>query len=91
MEEKKLVTAYIVKRFEDGTIAVEDAGMEGTETLTDELMYKDIEEVAKVVANKRVENAAYYGAYRFYMDLQARQQAEMAAQAAAAEEKEAAE
>lgn len=85
MEEKKVVTAYVVKRYENGDIDVEDAGLEGTEPMTSEQIYKDIEDVAKLVANKRVENAAYYGAYRFFMDMRAREEAAMA-QAAQAEE-----
>ena len=43
--------------------------------MTSEEIYKDIEEVARIVANKRVENAAFVGAYngtaKFYKDVQA--------------------
>jgi hypothetical protein len=88
MEEnvKKVVTAYVVKRYENGDIDVEDAGLEGTETLQSEQIYKDIEDVARVIANKRVENAAYVGAYRFFNDLRAREEAEARAAMEAAQQ-----
>lgn len=80
-EEKKVVVAYTVFRNEDGSIDVKDAGVEGTTTLSSEEIYKDIEDVAKVIKNKRTENAAYVGAYngvsRFFADMQ-KQQAEAA-------------
>lgn len=74
MEEKKIVVAYTVKRFEDGSIDVVDAGLEGTTTLESEAIYKDIEDVAKVINLKRVENAAYAGVLRFYQNAQAQSQ-----------------
>lgn len=85
MEEKKIVTAYIVKRYENGDIDVEDAKLEGTEPLQSEQIYKDVEEVARVIANKRIENAAYVGAYRFFNDLRAREEAEARAAMEAAQ------
>lgn len=75
MEEKKVVTAYIVKRYDNGDIDVENAGLEGTTELKSEEMYKDIEDVAKVIELKRIENAALAGVYRFYADLERRAQA----------------
>lgn len=74
MEEKKVVVAYTVKRFEDGSVAVEDAKLEGTTEVVDEQIYKDIEDVADMVNMRRIENAAYAGARRFYADLAASQQ-----------------
>ena len=75
VEEKKPVVAYTIKRYEDGSVDGVDAGIEGTEKMTSEEIYKDIEEVARIVANKRVENAAFVGAYngtaKFYKDVQA--------------------
>jgi len=82
-EEKKLVTAYVVKRYENGDVDVEDAHLEGTTELNSEAMYKDIEDVAKIIGLKRTENAAYAGVYRFYADLERRaaEQAQAAQQA----------
>lgn len=78
-EVKKVAVAYTVYRNEDGSIDVHDAGVENTATLTNEEIYKDIEEVAKIIANKRTENAAYVGAYngvsRFFADMQKQQEA----------------
>ena len=82
-EERKIVSAYIVKRFDNGDIDVEDAKLEGTTPLGNEDIYKDIEDVSKTISLKRMENAAFAGVYRFYADLEARAQA--AAQQAAAE------
>lgn len=83
-EEKKIVMAYTVKRFENGDIDVEDAHLEGTTEVASEAIYKDIEDVARVIALKRTENAAYAGVMRFYRDMQAAEQ--QAAAAPAAEE-----
>lgn len=80
MEEKKLVVAYTVYRYEDGSVDVKNAEMEGTNPVSTEEAYKDVEDVAKLIANKRIENAAYVGAYngtaRFYQDVNAAKQAE---------------
>ena len=84
MEENKLVVAYTIKRYANGDVDVEDAKLEGTENITSEEIYKDVEDVARLVANKRIENAAYAGAYRFFAELRAREEA-LAAQAAKAE------
>lgn len=67
--ERKPVVAYIVKRFEDGGINVTNADIEGTTALSSEALYKDIEEVAETIKLKRIENAAYAGARKFYQDL----------------------
>lgn len=81
-EEKKVVVAYTVFRNSDGSVDVKDAGVEGTTTLSSEEIYKDVEDVARIIKNKRTENAAYVGAYngvsRFFADMQ-KQQAEAAA------------
>ena len=79
MEEKKVVVAYTVKRYENGDIDVEDAKLEGTTEVTSEAIYKDIEDVAKVINLKRTENAAYAGVMRFYRDMQAAEAAATAA------------
>lgn len=70
MEEKTLVTAYVVKRYSNGDIDVEDAKLEGTTEMVPAQIYKDIEDVAKTIELKRVENAAYAGVYRFYQSVQ---------------------
>lgn len=84
MEEKKVVVAYVVKRYEDGSVDVEDAKLEETQEMGSEEIFKDIEDVAKLIANKRVENAAYVGAYRgtakFYEDYNAAQVAQAEAE-----------
>ena len=80
MEEKKVVVAYTVKRYEDGSVDVEDAKLEGTEGITSEEIFKDIEGVAEMIETKRVENAAFVGAYngtaKFYQDVNAAKTAE---------------
>ena len=85
-EERKVSVAYTIKRYENGDVDVEHAGIEGTTELTSEGMYKDIEDVARIINLKRVENAAYAGVIRFYQQAQAQ-----AAQAAAEPEAPAAE
>lgn len=80
-QEKRVAVAYVVKRYENGDIDVEDAKLEGTEEVTSEQIYKDIEDVAKVIANKRIENAAYAACYRFYLDLKRAEQAAAVQQA----------
>lgn len=71
MDEKKISVAYIVKRYENGDVDVEHAGIEGTTELSSEGMYKDIEDVARIINLKRIENAAFAGVYRFYQQAQA--------------------
>lgn len=77
-EEKKVAVAYTVYRNADGSVDVKDAGVEGTTTLASEEIYKDIEDVARIIKNKRTENAAYVGAYngvsRFFADMQKQQE-----------------
>ena len=86
MEEKKIVTAYVVKRYDNGDIDVEDAHLEGTSEMTSEQIYKDIEDVSKTIGLKRIENAAFAGVYRFYSDIQ--NQAQAAAEQAKANDAE---
>lgn len=76
MEEKKLVTAYVVKHFDNGDIEVEDAHLEGTTELNSEEIYRDIEQTSTAIAMKRAENAAYMGIARFYDDMARRAAAE---------------
>lgn len=81
-EEKKIAVAYTVKRYEDGSVDVEDAKLEGTQEMTTEQIYKDVEDVAELIKLKRVENSAYIGIRRFYADVQAAQEKAEAEQAA---------
>lgn len=77
MEEKKIVMAYTVKRYEDGSVDVADAELEGVDKCTSEEAYKDIEDVAQMIKFKRYENAAFVGAYngtaKFYQDVNKQQ------------------
>lgn len=82
MEEKKISVAYTVKRYENGDVDVEHAGIEGTTELSSEGMYKDIEDVARIINLKRIENAAFAGVYRFYQQAQAAEAAATEAPAA---------
>lgn len=77
MEETKVVVAYVVKRYENGAIDVENLEVEGAEKLDDEQIYRDIEDVARIIEKKRVENAAYAGVVRFYREVEAAQQAKL--------------
>lgn len=74
MEEKKIVAAYTVMRYEDGSVDVKDAEVEGTTKMESEQIYKDIEDVAKMIELKRIENSTYIGIRRFYADMAAAQQ-----------------
>ena len=69
--EKKVVVAYVVKRYNNGDIDVEDAGVEGTDEVSSEQIYKDIEDVSRIIALKRTENAAYAGVRRFFAEVEA--------------------
>lgn len=69
MEKENVVVAYTIKRLADGGIDVENLGLEGTEQLSDEQIYRDIEDVARIIDKKRVENAAYAGYVRAYNDI----------------------
>ena len=71
MDEKKLLVAYTVRRYEDGSIDVVDAG--GEATVGTEQIYKDIEDVADII---RIENAAYAGISRFYSAVAAQEAAQ---------------
>ena len=73
--ENKVVVSYIVSRFENGDIRVENNPVEGITLLSNEALYKDLEDVAKTIENRRIENAAYRGIYRFYADMEARERA----------------
>ena len=81
--ENKAVTSYVITRFENGDVRVENnTAIEGTTPLSNEGLYKDIEDVAETIKNRRTENAAYRGIYRFYAEMEQREQeAQAAAQA----------
>ena len=81
--EPAVVVSYTITRFENGDIKVENNPVEGAQTLTNEALYKDIEDVADTIHNRRLENAAYRGIYRFYAE---RKQREAQAAAAAAQQ-----
>lgn len=74
MDEKKVLVAYTVRRYEDGSIDVVDAG--GEATVGTEQIYKDIEDVADIIKMKRIENAAYAGISRFYSAVAAQEAAQ---------------
>lgn len=78
--EKEIKVAYVVYRYADGSADVKDAEMEGTERVSNDEIFKDIEDVARLVQLKRVENAAFVAAYngtaKFYQDVNAKQQEE---------------
>ena len=78
MEEKKIVCAYTVKRYEDGSTDVEDAKLDGTTEMKADAIYRDIEEVAKLIEFQRYSNAAYQGIARFYTDAEEARAAEAA-------------
>lgn len=72
-DSKKVAYAYTIIRYANGDTDVEDAKLEGTTEMSSEDIYKDIEEVSKIISIKRVENAAYAGVLRFYQDVERRQ------------------
>ena len=78
--EPKVVVSYIVSRFDNGDIRVENNPIEGITVLNSEALYKDVEDVAETIKNRRIENAAYRGIYRFYADMEKREQAAAAGQ-----------
>lgn len=83
-EAPKAVASYVITRFENGDIRVDNNDqIEGIDVLSNEQLYKDIEDVADIIKNRRIENAAYRGIYRFYAEMEQR---EMAAQQAAMNE-----
>ena len=79
-QTKKVLFAYTVKHNEDGSIDVLDAGLEGVgQTLSSDEIYNQIKDVASKVDLKRIENAAFVGAYngvaRFFQDVNQQQAA----------------
>lgn len=86
--EKKAVVAYVVTRYDNGETKITNYKEEGLELpeLSDEELYRDVEEVAKLIQHKRMEQAAYLGCYRFFQDQERARQAAMAQAAAQAEE-----
>lgn len=79
-EENKAVTSYVITRFANGDVRVENnTNIEGTTPLSNEGLYKDIEDVAETIKNRRIENAAYRGIYRFYAEMEQREAAAQAA------------
>jgi len=81
--EKNLVAAYVVKKFADGSVDVENANIEGTTELSKEQIFKDIEDTAELIYFKRIENAAKAGVFGFYQDMQQAQMQAAQAQAPA--------
>lgn len=84
-DEKKIVSAYTVKRYANGDIDVEDAKLNGSVPMTSEAIFKDIEDVSQMINLQRIQNASAQGAARFYAELE-RARAAQAKQAAAASE-----
>jgi len=81
MEDKKVLFAYTVKHNEDGSIDVLDAELEGAvQTLNPDQIYNEIKDVSAKVDLKRIENAAFVGAYngvtKFFQDVNAQQAAQ---------------
>ena len=74
MEEKKIGVCYKITRYENGDIDVENVEVEGATQLSDEGIYKDIEDVARIINLTRIENASYTGVRRFYAEVAAAQQ-----------------
>lgn len=72
-EEKKILSAFIIKKNSDGSIDLENAGIEGTIELKTEDMYDDILETAKLIDRRRMQDACYVagfnGAAKFYESL----------------------
>ena len=64
MDEKKVIHAYIVKEFEDGNFDVEDAGIEGTETLDKEQIYQSVTLLADLIDKTRMSNLVKVNVYR---------------------------
>jgi len=81
MEDKQKLFSYTVTRNADGSIDVADnsSNVEGTEAITSDKIYEDIEAVAKLIKMKRYSDAAFAAAYngvaKFYQDIAAQQQA----------------
>ena len=64
MDEKKIVHAYIVKEFDDGNFDVEDAAIEGTETLDKEDIYQSVTLLADLIDKTRMSNLVKVNVYR---------------------------
>jgi hypothetical protein len=83
--EKKVLFAYTVVRNEDGSVDVQDAGLEGVEAISNDKIYEDIEAVSRLITLKRASDVAFTGAYngiaKFYQDLAAQQKAAAEAEA----------
>jgi hypothetical protein len=79
MADKKVLFSYSVTRYEDGSVDVSDLEQEGTEKVTADAIYKDIEDVSRLVALKRTADtaftAAYNGVAKFFQDVNAQQKA----------------
>jgi len=79
--EKKVLYSYTVTRNSDGSVDVADAGVEGVEPIEADAIYEDVRDVADKVLLKRIENAAFVGAYqgvsKFFQDVEARNAAAM--------------
>ena len=70
-EKNPVVCSYIISRYENGDIKVENnEAIEGITLLNSEGLYKNIEEVAESIKSRRIENAAYLGVRRFYEELE---------------------
>ena len=80
MDEKKIVHASIVKEFDDGNFDVEDAAIEGTETLDKEDIYQSVTLLADLIDKTRMSNLVKVNVYRamaqFFQDQAAMQGAE---------------
>lgn len=78
MEEKKATYSYTITHFSDGSIEIADSMREDTDRISPEECYNNVEEVAKTIERKRIENAALVGAYnavaKFFKDARAAQQ-----------------
>jgi hypothetical protein len=79
MADKKVLFSYSVTRYEDGSVDVADLEKEETEKLSADDIYKDIEDVARLVSLKRAADtaftAAYNGVAKFFQDVNAQQKA----------------
>lgn len=62
--EKKIITSYRIERYSDGSLEVKDNEIEGTTKLTAEQMFQDIEDTAKMISYRRIENSTYTGVLR---------------------------
>lgn len=70
--EKKIVTQYVITRYEDGAIDVRNSDTEDVvNKLETEEIYNDICDVAKIIEKKRIENSAYVGAKMAIIDFYA--------------------